>query len=177
MMFSSDRQRKAMFSKFALGGSNKFSTGDRMRPTKELVAEQKALLFKINNMPYEHTKEDVSSLVQRLDQLDHVLNQKRDRMSIGSPSIGDKFAGAITSLWPNPREESVTQLVDEFEPIKESVGDSFSDLIVGFWPEPKVSEAREIMVSPSGEVVEVIVDKPKRVFGDSLANAIASLWP
>jgi len=177
MIFSSDRQRKAVFAKNFLGNSNKFSSGDRMRPTKELIAEQKALLFKINNMPYEHTKEDVSSLVQRLDQLDHVLNQKKDRMSISSPSIGDKFADAVTSLWPNPREESVTQLVDEFEPVKESVGDSFSDLIVGFWPEPRIQETREIMVSPSGEVVEVIVDKPKRALGDSLTNAITRLWP
>lgn len=176
MIFSSDSQRKAMFAKKFLGNSNKFSAGDRMRPTKDLIAEQKALLFKINNMPREYTKEDVSGLVKRLDQLDYVLNQSKDKMSAGSQGFGDGLSNAIVGLWPEPKGETVSEFLTEVEPIKESVGDSVSDLVVGMCPEPVVAERREIVISPTGEAVEVVV-KPKQSFGNSFADTFLRLWP
>lgn len=111
MRFSSDSQRKACFARF--NGLNKFSASDRMRSTKDLVAEQKELLYKVNNMPLEHSREDVSNLVHRLDRLDHVLNQRNDRMSSGSLGVGDRLANAVVGLYPESHNDAV--LSEEYE--------------------------------------------------------------
>jgi len=152
MKFKSDSQRKAIFAK--LGRSSSISNRFSLIPkdsTRDLVDEQKALLFRINHLPEDSSREDSIIIVRRLDAIDRQL---RDR-DVLSQSSGNGFANAIVGMYPDR---------DNFH--SGVAGNKVADAIVGMWPgEPKQE------VDQFGNVIR------RRSVGDSFSDAMIRMWP
>jgi len=152
MKFKSDSQRRAVMAKL-----NKFSndlsgyTVYSSFPSKDLIEEEKMLIFKLNNPPRDISKDEAAAIVRRLDIIDMQLRGRNEP----SQDAGGGFANAVVSLWPD-REHFHRGVA----------GNKIADAVVGLWPgEPRQE------IDQFGNIIH------RRSVGDSFSDAITGLWP
>lgn len=144
-------------------GCNRFSLIPK-DSTRDLIGEQKALLFRINHLPENSSREDSIVIVRRLDAIDRQL---RDR-DVMSQSAGNGFADAIVGMWPDR---------DSYH--RGAAGSKVADAVVGLWPGESKQEVDQFgnIIHGREEIDQFGNMVHRRSAGDSFSDAITGLWP